>query len=139
MSLEYKYAQIVTYPVPKCYNDYLCLQNINGVVTEVNMSKLTLFSNNSAKNLCIPLTNSNICSFTYTNQYGEIVTEKPGTYVNTWSTDFGCSSDNNYEGCPLYKIGDIYWRACYNGVTGSKYNDLNRTYFNENQNLAICN
>lgn len=139
MALEYKYAQIVTYPVPKCYNDWLCLQNINGEIVEVNMSDLTLFSNNSAQNMCMPLTSDNICNLTYTNQDGELITEQPGTYVNTWANVSGCSSSNNYAGCPLYQIGDIYWRACYNGTSGSQFNNYDQTYFNENQNLSICN
>lgn len=137
MSLEYKYAEIITYPVPKCYNDWLCMQNINGEIVEVNMSQITLFSNNSIQSMCMPLTTDNICNFTYVNQNGELVTEQPGTYINTWAT--GCSSSNNYSGCPLYQIGDIYWRACYNGVSNSEYNNFSQTYFNEGQNLSICN
>ena len=86
----------------------------------------------------MPLTSENICSFTYVNQDGDTVTEQPGIYVNTWADISGCDSSNNYSGCPLYVIGDVYWRACFNATEGSTYNNYNRTYFNENINSLIC-
>ena len=124
IALQYQYGLMTSYPIPQCYNDYLCKQVINGQVVEVNMSNLTLFNN--------------ICNFTYVNQDGDTVTEQPGTYINTWADVSGCSADDNYAGCPYYTIGDIYWRACYNGYTGNQYNDYDRTYFNSNINSSNC-
>ena len=138
ISYQYRYSLMTSYPIPQCYNDYLCKQVVNGQVVEVNMADTVLFNKNSVQQICTPLTSDNICGFTYVNQDGETVTEKPGTYVNTWADVSGCSASNNYIGCPLYTIGDIYWRACYNGYSGSQYNDYNRTYFNENTNSSIC-
>lgn len=143
ISIEYKYNNILTYPIPKCYNDYLCKQvvNVNGVQTvqEVNMSDLVIFGNSSAFDVCTPLTNENICSFTYTNQDGQVVTEQPATYINTWSDEPTCSATDNYAGCPYYSVGDIYWRACYNGFEGNSFNNYNRTYFNSNIKISNCN
>lgn len=139
ISLEYKYVQMVIYPIPKCFNDWLCMMNINGEIVEVNMTKNTLFNNNSSQNVCLPLTVENICNFTYIDQNGNTITEKPGTYVNTWADISTCNSNDNYAGCPFYTVGDIYWRSCYNGINGNKYNNITRTYFNENQNLSLCN
>lgn len=142
VSLEYKYNKILTYPIPKCYNDYLCknVVNVNGVqkVQEVNMSDLVIFDNSSSFNVCMPLTEENICNFTYTNQDGELVTEKPATFVNTWSNEPTCSSSDNYTGCPYYSIGDIYWRACYNGYEKNQFNNASRTYFNSNIKNSNC-
>lgn len=138
ISLQYQYSLITSYPIPQCYNDYLCMQVVNGEVVEVNMSQQTIFNSSSAQQMCALLTSDNICSFTYTNQDGQQVTEMPGTYINTWADVSGCSSSNNYEGCPFYSIGDIYWRACYNGFTGNQYNDYDRTYFSTGINSENC-
>lgn len=138
ISLEYQLALLLSYPIPQCYNDWLCLQNINGQVVEVNMSNQTLFNDNSTQEICMPLTSENICNFTYVNQDGDTVTEQPGIYINTWADVSGCSSSNNYAGCPFYTIGDIYWRACYNGIEGSAYNNYDRTYFNSGTNSSAC-
>lgn len=137
-SLEYSLNLLLTYPVPQCYNDWLCKQNIDGQIVEVNMAQNTLFGTKSALQMCTPLNSDNICNFTYTNQDGVLVTEQPGTYINTWADVSGCSSSNNYEGCPFYTVGDIYWRACYNNIEGNSYNNYNRTYFNQNQNFSLC-
>lgn len=138
ISSEYQLSLILSYPIPQCYNDWLCQQNINGKIVEVNMAKNTIFADNSFQQICMPLNEENICNFTYVNQDGETVTEKPGTYINTWSDKSGCSSSNNYIGCPLYTVGDIYWRACYNGVKGNNYNNYDRTYYNLNTNFSSC-
>lgn len=138
IALEYQYSQMVAYPVPLCYNDYLCKQVVNGEVVEVNMTNNTLFNSNSAQSMCMPLTSDNICNFTYINQQGQSVTEKPGIYLNTWSNAVNCTADQNYEGCPFYSTGDIYWRACYNSTVDSPYNDQDRTYYNTVTNLAAC-
>lgn len=138
ISMQYQLSLLLSYPVPQCYNDWLCQQNINGKIVEINMAKNTIFNTNSIESICMPLTTENICNFTYTNQDGETITEKPGTYINTWADVSGCDSSNNYEGCPFYKIGDIYWRACYNNIDGNNYNNYDRTYFNQNVNFLLC-
>lgn len=138
ISVEYQYANIAAYPVPLCYNDWLCKNVVNGTVTEVNMSQKTIFSQNSTVQLALPLSETNICNFTFVNQDGNTVTENPGTYLNTWANVDGCNEENNYEGCPYYQVGDIYWRALWNGIEGSKYNDYNRTYWNSGVNLNNC-
>lgn len=133
-SLYYQYNQIFSYPISQCYNDYLCKQNINGKIVEINMSQKSLFQNN----ICAPLTNSSLCNFTYTNANGENVTEKPGNYINTWSLVEGCTSENNFANCPFYSTGDIYWRACYNNIQGNYYNNSNQTYGKENTLIGRC-
>ena len=130
ISLEYQYNSIATYPVPLCYNDWLCKKVVDGEIVEVNMAEKVLFGSNSSHNACMPLTSQNICNFTYFNSDGDLVTEQPGIYLNTWSDEPGCFANNNYEGCPFYKVGDIYWRSCWNNIEGNKYNDRERTYYN---------
>lgn len=138
ISLEYRYATIASYPIPIAYNDWLCKNVVNGVVTEVNMSSKTLFSDNATLQATLPLTSNNICNFTYVNQDGITVTEKPGTYLNTWADVDGCNESNNYESCPFYKIGDIYWRGLWNNIEGNQYNDYTRTYWNDGMNISNC-
>lgn len=138
ISLEYQYASIAAYPVPLVYNDWLCKQVINGTVTEVNMASNTLFNNNSIFQNTLPLTSDNICNFTYVNQDGINITEQPGIYLNTWADLDGCNEENNYEGCPFYSIGDIYWRALWNNIEGNQYNNYSRTYWNTGINNSNC-
>lgn len=138
ISLEYQYASIASYPVPLAYNDWLCKQVVNGVVTEVNMSQATMFSQTATHQNTMPLTDNNICNFTYVNQDGETVTEQPGIYLNTWAGTTGCDAENDYSGCPFYQVGDIYWRALWNGIEGNQYNDYERTYWNTGTNTGNC-
>jgi len=138
VSLEYKYNSITTYPRPQCYNDYLCKTVIDNKVVEVNMSDKTLFDENSSLKICSPLTVDNICNYTYTNQNGEVVTESPGSHINTWSKNSLCTYENNYINCPAYQIGDIYWRGCFNNFKNNKYNNYERTYFNGIPIISNC-
>lgn len=138
VSLEYQYATIVAYPVPLCYNDLLCKEVVNGKVQEVNVTSKTLFSQNSTLTTMMPLTSQNICNFTYINQNGDTVTEKPGTYLNTWVDVENCDSEHNYEGCPFYQIGDVYWRSLWNNIDNNQFNDYDRTYWNSGINLNNC-
>lgn len=134
IAIEYQYANIAAYPVPLCYNDLLCKKVVNGVVTEVNMAKNTSTILNNA----LPLTEDNICNFTYVNQDGQTVTEKPGIYLNTWATVDNCDEENNYSGCPFYQVGDIYWRALWNNIENNEYNNYERTYWNTGINQNNC-
>lgn len=128
ISLNYQYNYLINYPIKRCHNDWLCKQVINNEIVEVNMANKTLFSENSIQRNCMPLNSSNIHSITYINQLGELVTENPSLQINTWSPNCDCSSENNYKNCPFYKIGDIYWRACYNNIKGNEYNNYKKTY-----------
>jgi hypothetical protein len=138
IAMQYRYNEMTSYPIPQCYNDWLCMQNNNGIIEEVNMSRKVIFDEESIFQICAPLTQQNVCNFTYVNQSGELVTEQPGNYINTWSLVDGCSPENNYAGCPFYNIGDIYWRACYNNIEGNYYNNPERTYGPENTTNGNC-
>lgn len=132
VSRQWYYNQGLAYPVPKCYDDWLCLKNVNGVATEVNMSEKIVYGKNSRVQNCMPLTKETLCSpFTYTNN-GTTVTEIPATKINTWSIDPACTSGaakGDYSACPFYKEGDIYWRACYLEYFMPGQYDPNRTYY----------
>lgn len=128
-ALNYQYNYLINYPVKRCHNDWLCKKVINDEIVEVNMTDKTLYSSSSVEKNFTPLNPFTINSFTYVNQNGELVTENPSKHINTWSTNLNCSSNDNYKYCPFYKIGDIYWRACYNNIKGNEYNNYEKTYF----------
>lgn len=132
-------SQARSYPVPACYNDWKCwgYDSQQGRV-EINMSDKVVYGVMSATQVCTPITSDNICSFKYIDSNGQEQTGVPGNEVNTWSQDpnypdcgiiiqenGGECPERDYSACPNYKVGDIYWKACYYSLTKKCYTERN--------------
>lgn len=115
----------ITNPAPYCYTDWKCLDPMNKN-NEINMSDKTLFGKSGIIHTCQPLTVEQVKEFRYTDLNGIEQIRYPGTEINIWS--LSCRKTTP-DGCPFYKVGDIYWPAC-NGSPSSKYY-TNPEYYNK--------
>ncbi len=129
VSRQYYYNSMANYPLPRCYNDWKC---INAEGQTIEMSKIITFDENSPVMVCRPINEDNLTSFQYVSPIPGVgtVTGNPSREFNTFSQDTtgfpNCASD--YTQCPCYSVGDIYWKACP-GATTSSYYDQERVFF----------
>lgn len=128
VSRQWYYDSMANYPLPRCYNDWKCMDN--GV--EVNMSETVTFDKNSPVMACRSINSANLTSFEYTSPVPGvgIVVGNPSREFNTFSNDIVgfplCASDPSQ--CPCYQVGDVYWKACP-GATTSSYYDQTRVFY----------
>ena len=112
----YRLKQCETNPIPYCYDNYGC-NTIDGFK---NLSQETIYSPTSVANACSPITSENFNNFQYLDSDGKIIYGNPSQEYNSWYDDYCISHPSNIN-CPPYKIGDIYWNACYGGSTSKYY------------------
>lgn len=115
-SIDISYCQ--SNPIPYCYNNWGC-NTANGFV---NLSQKAIFDPDSPVNVCTnPISAENFTKFSYKDPNENSIDGNPSEEFNIWYNDDACINFQDEEHCPKYKIGDIYWNACYGGKNSQFY------------------
>jgi hypothetical protein len=120
-SLAIIYSTDISYcqsnPIPYCYNNWGC----DTAAGFVNLSQKVVFNPDSPVNVCSnPITEENFTKYSYTGPKGNPIDGNPSAELNIWY-DTNCINSPDEQHCPKYKIGDIYWSACYGGKNSQFY------------------